>query len=45
MVEGSDFLDGYFPPRRPVYGGTDDAVCALADDIEDLVLCACDSGT
>ena len=38
MVEGGDLLDGDLAPAWSVNRGTDDAVCALADDVEDLVL-------
>ena len=41
VVEGRDLLDGDLAAGGPVDGGTDDAVRALADDIEHLILCAC----
>lgn len=43
VVERGYLLDGDLAPRRSVDGGADDSVCALAYDIEDLVLCACDA--
>lgn len=40
MIEGRDLLDGNLLARRLVKGGTDHAVCALADNILDVVLLA-----
>lgn len=40
MIKGRDLLDGDFTSAWTVYRGADDTVGALADDIEDLVLCA-----
>ena len=41
VVERRDLLDRDLAPGRPVDGGAHDAVRALADDIEHLVLRAC----
>ena len=44
MVEGRDLLDGDLAAGRSVDGRADDAVRALADDIEDLVVAADNKG-
>ena len=41
VVKGGDLLDGDLAAGRSVDGRADDAVRALADDIENLVLCTC----
>ena len=41
VVKGGDLLDGDLAAGRSVDGRADDAVRALSDDIENLVLCTC----
>ena len=41
VVERHDLLDGDLAPRWPVHGRADNTIRALADDIQDLVLCTC----
>lgn len=38
VLEGRDLLDRDLAPTGPMDSGTDDAICTLADDVEDLVL-------
>ena len=40
VLKGRDLLDRDLATAGPVDGRADDAICTLADDIEDLVLCA-----
>ena len=44
MIKRRDLLDGDFAPAGAVDGRADDAVGALADDVEDLVLGAWPGG-
>lgn len=38
VLEGRDLLDRDLAPTGPMDSGADDAICTLADDVEDLVL-------
>lgn len=40
MLKGRDLFDGDLAPAGTVYCRTNDAIGTLANDIEDLVLCA-----
>lgn len=40
VVERHDLLDGDLSARGPVHGRANDTIRALADDIENLILCA-----